>query len=96
VIRSVSLPAGILSNIETELVCKNVENGDFVIMVTDGIIDSFKNDEGGEQELIKFIDDIKSINPQGISELILAQALSKCGDKPSDDMTVLVAKVWKK
>jgi len=61
-----------------------------------GIIDSFKLEEGGEQNLIKFIEDIDSINPQGIADLILAEACSKCKDKPVDDMTVLVAKVWKR
>ncbi|MFZ5989675.1 MAG: stage II sporulation protein E [Bacillota bacterium] len=96
VIKSVSLPAGILSNIEPELVCKNVENGDFIIMVTDGIIDSFKTEDGGEQALIKFIEDINSINPQSIADLILAESYSKCDGKPVDDMTVLVAKVWKR
>lgn len=96
VVKTISLPAGILSNIETELVCKNAGNGDFMIMVTDGIIDSFKLEEGGEQNLIKFIEDIDSINPQEIADLILAEAHSKCKDKPVDDMTVLVAKVWKR
>ena len=96
VVRSFSLPVGILSNVETELVCKNVNSGDFIIMVTDGIIDSFKNEEGGEQELIEFIENIKSINPQGIAELILGEAYSKGGKKPVDDMTVIVAKVWKR
>ena len=53
---------GILSNIETELVCKNVDNGDFIIMVSDGIIDSFKQEGEEEQTLIKFIEDIDNIN----------------------------------
>jgi len=64
VVKTVSLPAGILSDIDTELVSKNADNGDFIIMVTDGIIDSFKLEEGGEQNLIKFIEDIDSINPR--------------------------------
>lgn len=96
VIRTVSLPAGILSTIETELVCKNVDNGDFIIMVSDGIIDSFKQEEGGEQTLIKFIEDIDNINPQAIADSILSEACSRCENKPVDDMTVLVAKVWKR
>ncbi|TYQ14589.1 UNVERIFIED_CONTAM: stage II sporulation protein E [Acetivibrio alkalicellulosi] len=96
VVRHISLPAGILSNIETELVCKNVDNGDFIIMVSDGIIDSFEKEEGGEQALISYIDDIESINPQGIADFIVSKALANCNKKPLDDMTVLVAKVWKK
>lgn len=96
VVKSVSLPAGILSNIETELVSKSIDNGDFIIMVTDGIIDSFKNEDEGEQKLIKFIEDIKVINPQGIADIILTEAYSNCQGKPVDDMTVMVTKVWQR
>lgn len=96
VVKSVSLPAGILSNIETELICKNVGNGDFIIMMSDGVIDSFVKEEEGEQALIKYIDDIKSINPQEIADFILNRAISNCGERPLDDMTVMVAKIWEK
>lgn len=96
VVKSVSLPAGILSNIETELICKNVGNGDFIIMMSDGIIDSFAKEGKGERAIIKYIDDVRSINPQEIADSILNKALSNCGRKPIDDMTVMVAKVWKR
>lgn len=95
-VKTVSLPAGILSDIETEMICKNVNSGDFIIMVSDGIIDSFKEDEGGEKSLVNYIDEIENINPQGIADTILNKAYSNSGNKAIDDMTVLVAKVWKK
>ncbi|OPZ86744.1 MAG: Stage II sporulation protein E [Firmicutes bacterium ADurb.Bin419] len=95
-VKSVSLPAGILSDIETELICKNVNNGDFIIMVTDGVIDSFKMEEGGEKALVQYIEEIGNLNPQGVADAILDKAYSKCGNKAIDDMTVLVAKVWKR
>lgn len=95
-VKTVSLPAGILSDIETELICKKVDNGDFIIMVTDGIIDAFKTNEGGEKSLVKYIEEIDNLNPQGIADTILNKAYSNCGNKALDDMTVLVAKVWKK
>lgn len=94
VVKSISLPAGILSNIETELVSKEVGNGDFIIMMSDGVIDSFMKEEEGEQGLIDYIDGIKSINPQEIADTILDKALSNCGERPLDDMTVMVAKIW--
>ncbi len=95
-VKAVSLPAGILSDIETEMICKNVNNGDFIIMVTDGVIDSFKTNGDGEKSFIKYIEEIDNLNPQGIADSILNKAYSNCGDKALDDMTVLVAKVWKK
>lgn len=95
-VKTVSLPAGILSDIETEMICKNVSSGDFIVMVSDGIIDSFKADEEGEKSLVNYIEEIQNINPQGIADTILNKAYSNNGNKAIDDMTVLVAKVWKK
>jgi stage II sporulation protein E len=39
---------------------------------------------------------MESLNPQLVAESILEEAVGRCGGQPSDDMTVLVAKVWKK
>ena len=94
-IRSASLPAGILSNIETELVHKKAESGDLIIMVTDGITDSFNGNEPGDKEVARYLQDISGSNPQQIAEGILKKAYEAYGSKPGDDMTVLVAKVWK-
>jgi len=96
IIRSATLPAGILPGIDTELAHRKVENGDMIIMVTDGIIDSLADDESGERELMAFIRQLDSLNPQQVADLILSRAKSGCDNKPFDDMTVLVAKVWKK
>jgi len=36
------------------------------------------------------------MNPQQVADSILAEANSRCGGKPCDDLTVLAAKVWRK
>lgn len=96
-VRTVSLPAGILGNIETELVRRQVESGDFIIMITDGIIDSFKNEEeDGEKALLRYLQEIESTNPQEIADTLLGRAYENSGGKPADDMMVLAAKVWSK
>ena len=94
-IKSASLPAGILPGIDAELAHKVVEGGDMVIMVTDGIIDSLTGDEPGDRELIKLIRQMESLNPQKLADSILAEADTRCSGKPCDDLTVMVAKVWK-
>lgn len=95
-IRSASLPAGILPGLDAELARRNVDSGDMVIMVTDGIIDSMAGDETGEKQLMKFIQQLDTINPQHAADTILNEANRCCESKPCDDLTVLVAKVWKK
>ncbi|MCR4436448.1 MAG: stage II sporulation protein E [Clostridiales bacterium] len=95
-VKLASLPAGILSNIETELIHKKLENGNFIIMMSDGIADLFKPEEQKDMPLADFIRQIESINPQDVADRILEEACRRCGGKPADDMMVIAAKIWKK
>lgn len=96
IVRAASLPAGILSNVELELIHKNVSNGEFIIMVSDGIVDSFKNSEDSIIEVQNIITQMTSKNPQQIADDLLNEALSRCEDRePIDDMMVMVSKIWK-
>jgi stage II sporulation protein E len=95
-VRAASLPAGILSSVELELIHKNVGNGDFIVMVSDGIVDSFKNSQDSILEVQNVIQEISSKNPQKIADDLLERALAHCPDRePVDDMLVMVSKVWK-
>ena len=99
VIKTASLPAGILGNMEVELVSKQLADGDMLIMISDGILDSYEDidkNEDKEKMFIKHIEEIKSINPQTIADIVLDKAYKKYDGKPSDDMTVIVVKFWKK
>lgn len=97
IVKSISLPAGILSNVDIDLVGKKVESGDFVIMLTDGTLDAFNNDEEDSSKVLqRTIQEITSTNPQEIADKILDKAYSNCEGTPVDDMTVLAAKVWKR
>jgi len=96
IIRAATLPAGILPGIDAELAHRVVEAGDMVIMVTDGVIDSFAGDDPGDRQLMRFIQQMEIMNPQQVADSILAEANSRCGGKPCDDLTVLAAKVWRK
>ncbi|MDP4182804.1 MAG: stage II sporulation protein E [Bacillota bacterium] len=97
VVRSATLPAGILSNIETEILKRRIDNGEFLILVTDGVLDAFKKDNPlNDDNFIKFVNNMESKNPQEIADLILNEAYKICDSKPIDDMLAVVAKVWKK
>ena len=96
VIRSASLPAGILPGVDAELSRKIMDAGDMIIMVTDGVTDAMAGDEPGDRSLLKHIRQLESLNPQLVAESILDEAVRRCDGQPYDDMTVLVAKVWRK
>jgi stage II sporulation protein E len=95
-VRAATLPAGILPGVDAELARKTVEGGDMIIMVTDGVIDSMTGDEAGDKVLMKYIQQLESLNPQHVAASILDEAVRHCDNKPFDDLTVMVAKVWEK
>ena len=64
-------------------------------MVTDGVLDCIQG-ENKEREIENIIMGIKSRNPQEIADQILAKAMEYTNNQAIDDMTVLVAGVWKK
>ena len=90
---STSLPIGVVHHIEIDSVRRKLEDGDFVIMVTDGILDALPV---GEQDLIleMMIQGTAKQNPKEMAHYILEQVLSWNGEAPLDDMTVLVVGIW--
>lgn len=96
IVKGASLPAGILDNIEMDLSDSKVNAGDFIVMVTDGVIESgWDNLESGDW-IADFLEEVHTSNPQQLADLIAGKALENYGDRVNDDMTVLVAKVWEK
>ena len=73
---------------------RQLEDGDFVIMVTDGIMDALPV---GEQDVLleTIIKGTVIINPKEMAQHILKQVLNWTGKPPEDDMTVLVIGIWK-
>ncbi|WMJ90556.1 stage II sporulation protein E [Anaerocolumna sp. MB42-C2] len=94
-VSSTTLPVGILNQVDYDVVTKKLNDGNFVIMITDGVIDCIPGDEK-EKFMADFIKDLKMNNPQEIANAVLNQALELNGWVPKDDMTVLVAGFWSK
>lgn len=89
VLQGSALPMGVLEEIQPSVSKQILREGDFLIMVTDGVTDAFYDDVN----LRQFINDIDEINPQSIADKIIMQAIKNNNDKPKDDMTVLVGRV---
>ena len=96
IVKSLSLPAGILKDINLTTYDKDIENQDIIVLCTDGIIDS--NVECKNKELwVKYIlEDIGTDNCQKISDLIVNEALDNNYGISKDDMSILVCKLTKK
>ena len=94
-IKSTTLPVGVVNNLDIESVSKKLYNGDYIIMVSDGITDKVDG-EDKEREISKIIMDIDSNNPNEIANRILSETLEKSTNSHEDDMTVLVLGLWEK
>ncbi len=95
IIKSLSLPAGILKDINLTTYDKDLENQDILVMCSDGILDS--NIEYKNKELwVKYmLEDIESTNCQKIADLILNEAIDNNYGIARDDMTIVVCKFVK-
>ena len=74
-------------------VTEQLADGDFVIMVTDGVLEHLHVRDAGETicEVIRGID---TNNAAEFSRLVLEQVLLYTGGRVRDDMTVLTAGIW--
>ena len=90
---STSLPIGVMNHIEIDSVKRKLEDGDFVIMVTDGVLDALPV---GEQDVLleTIIQGSAIANPKEMAHHILEQVLAWTGKEPADDMTVLAVGIW--
>lgn len=95
VVNSNCLPIGILKDIDFKIYEENLEDGDLIIMMSDGVLDSNRSVENSEKWMKKIIKDIQAVNPQAVADEILNIAHFMSKDKIKDDMTVMVTKVWK-
>ncbi len=94
-IASTSLPAGVFHQMELESVSKKLSDGDFIIMVTDGVLDNLpiENQEVLIQDIIM---EAETTNPKQLASHILKSVLAYRQGEAVDDMTVLVTGIWKK
>ena len=88
-----SLPLGIFQRVETLPIYRQLYDGDYLVMVTDGVIDAFGT-EDYEDGFRRVVADIDSQNPGDIAEKLLRMAICKSGGRIRDDMTVGVIGIW--
>lgn len=94
-ISSTSLGLGLVQQIDFETTTKKLYDGDFLIMVTDGVLDALPLDR--QEEVMKeIILQTRGNAPKELGRGILERVLGYSEYHAVDDMTVLVAGIWKK
>ena len=89
-----SLPVGVGTNPRSSIK-DNPENGDFVVMVTDGVLE-YLHVPNPEETMQEIIESINTNHPGILAKKILERVLLFTGGKVSDDMTILATCIWEK
>lgn len=90
---ALNFPLGVFGQIEPESLHRVLQSGDYVIMLSDGILDALSQGIG-EEMLPEIIGRIEYTNPNEIANHILAYCLRQSNGQVRDDMTVLVLGIW--
>ena len=95
-LKSMSLPTGILNNVDLVVYDYDLQDGDILVMCTDGVIDSNKEYVNKQLWVQYLLEDIEATDAQKIADLIIGEAIDNDYGKQKDDMSVIVAKISKK
>ena len=92
---STSLPVGVSNKMEVDGIKKQLEDGEILVMVSDGVLEYLQVPKP-EETLGGIIEALDTNNPGKLAKGILERVLLYTGGKVMDDMTVLTAGIWEK
>lgn len=88
-----NLPLGIFQKLETESTQRKLMDGDYIIMVSDGVLDGISQNLG-EDTMAEVISRMEYLNPSEIANSLLNYILHITKGKVRDDMTIIVIGLW--
>lgn len=92
-IRSSSLPAGVLEEIEFDTCARKLYHGDVVVMVSDGVLDGLLADDK-EEYMGRLIAESQTDNMQKLAQIIMDEVCRTQRGTLRDDSTVLAIGIW--
>jgi stage II sporulation protein E len=90
-----SLPAGAYVSEPCEAVRRKLRNGDFLVMVTDGVLE-YLHVKKPEEKVAALIGEIGTDNAETLANTLLERILLFNGGHAPDDMTIVVTGIWEK
>ncbi|MDE7313505.1 MAG: SpoIIE family protein phosphatase [Eubacterium sp.] len=94
-VESSSLPVGVTHRMELPHMKKQLESGDFLVMMSDGVLE-YLQEEDPDLAMCAIIKNLSTRHPGQMAQEVLEEVLSRTGGIAADDMTVLVCGVWSK
>lgn len=93
-IASHNLPLGIFQQVNPEVVRRELSSGDYIIMMSDGVLDALEGNNY-EEAMRRIISDIREQNPKEIADRLLQFVLHCSNGRIQDDMMIVVIGIWK-
>jgi stage II sporulation protein E len=90
VLEGEGLPLGILENVKPKVTHTQLNAGDIVIFMSDGMTSAFHS----TPELCEYLQTLSPLNPQNLADVLLAEALNRTNKVAEDDMTVLCVRLF--
>lgn len=94
-VQGASLPVGMIKEVDIDIKKIQLENGDMIIMVTDGMLETADDVLGKEETFKHFMREIEASDPQYMADYLMQKSKALLGVSERDDMTIVVARVWK-
>ncbi|MCL2253629.1 MAG: SpoIIE family protein phosphatase [Lachnospiraceae bacterium] len=88
-----NLPLGIFNRPDMDVNCRRLQDGDYIIMISDGVLDALSQGIG-EDMMAELISGTDLKNPNEIANAMLNFCIRQSKGKVRDDMTVLVMGLW--
>ncbi|HEX3033050.1 MAG TPA: SpoIIE family protein phosphatase [Bacillota bacterium] len=92
-IKSTSLPIGILQQVDADIVRQEVEPGDIIVVMSDGLLESVSDRVDKEQWVVDVLVACRTADPQNLADFLLNKARQNAGNTVPDDMTIIVIKI---
>ena len=92
-INSKNLPFGLVDEVDVEVIKEELQAGDIIVSVSDGVLDIDKSNVEEKTWLENYLGNINA-DPRDLSEKILDKAKELSGGRLKDDMTVVVSKIY--
>lgn len=91
-IESGNFPLGVFLEMEPEIIKRSLVNKDYVIMISDGVLEGL-GQVIGEEGLYDFLCAMDNMGAKEMANHLLNYVIRVCNGKIRDDMTILVAKI---
>ncbi|WP_274365935.1 stage II sporulation protein E [Paenibacillus thermotolerans] len=88
-----NLPIGILKDIEVDTLTLQLQPGDVLLMMTDGVFDAPGHAVNKELWMKRVVSELDTESPQEAADALLETVIRHHNGEIADDMTVIVAKI---